>query len=292
MAIMRSVFYVPANNQKFIDKSPTLPCDIVTLDLEDSVPVTEKETARKMAAANLQKAAGGKAEVYVRLNGWHTGFTNDDLEAVVRPGLNGVTITKPRNVDDIRRLDWKLEEMEARHGMEPGSVKICALIETAMGVMHAYEICSGSPRMVSAIFGAVDYCNDMRIKMTNKGDEQYVARSTVAIAARAAGIVALDAPFADFSNLDAFIENTNDSRQLGFEGRMLIHPAQIEPANRVYAPTDDEVDFARKVCKVFEEEGLAKGVASVSYEGKMVDTPVYLSAKGTLERYQEIQAKA
>jgi citrate lyase subunit beta/citryl-CoA lyase len=273
MAIMRSVFYVPANNQRFIDKAPELPCDIVTFDIEDAVPPSQKETARKMTVDNLQKLAGGKAEVYVRINGWHTEYTNDDLEAVVRPGLDGVTLPKTRDLDDIKRLDWKIGEMEIRSGMPEGSVKISVLLETAMGIMNAYEILTGSKRIVSTFFGAVDYCADMRIRLTNKSAEQQVARTIVAIAARAANIVALDAPFADYSNMDAFIENTNDGRQMGFEGRMLIHPSQVEVANRLYSPTDAEVEEARKIVKVFEEEGLAKGLASVSFEGKMVDTP-------------------
>ena len=291
MAIMRSVFYVPANNQKFIDKVPELPCDIVTFDIEDAVPPSQKENARKMTVENLQRFAGGKAEVYVRVNGWHTEYTNEDLEAVVRPGLNGVTLPKTRDLDDVKRLDWKIGEMEYRNGMPEGTVKMSILLETAMGIMNAYEILKGSPRIVSSFFGAVDYCADMRIRMTNKAHEQEVARTTVAIAARAAEIVALDAPFADYSNMEAFIENTNDGRQMGFEGRMLIHPSQIEVANRLYAPTDEEVAYARKVVKVFEEEGLAKGLASVPYEGKMVDTPVYVNAQGVIERFEEIKAK-
>ena len=291
MALMRSVFYVPANNPKFIDKATTLPCDIVTLDIEDAVAPAEKEAARKLAAESFQKFAGLKAELYVRINSWATELTNDDLEAVVWPGLCGVTATKVRDADDIKRVEWKLYELEARRGIPEGTVKICALIETAMGVMNAYPICSASSRMVSAIFGAVDFCADMRVKLTNEGAEQLYGRSTVGVAARAAGITALDAPFADFSNMDAFTANTQESIQLGFEGRMLIHPSQIEVANKLYAPSEQEVEHARKVVKVFEEEGLAKGLAAVALDGKMVDTPVYISAQGVLARWTEIREK-
>ena len=291
MAIMRSVFYVPANNQRFIDKAPSLPCDIVTFDIEDAVPPSQKETARKMTVDNLQKLAGGRAEVYVRINGWHTEYTNDDLEAVVCEGLDGVTLPKTRDPDDVKRLDWKLSELEERRKIPAGTVKISVLLETAMGIMNAYPICTASPRIVSAFFGAVDYCADMRIRLTNKGMEQYYGRMTTAIAARAAGIVALDAPFASFSDMEAFEENTRDGIQMGFEGRMLIHPSQIEVANRLYSPTSEEVEQARKTVKVFEEEGLAKGLASVSFEGKMVDTPVYVNAQGVIARFEEIQSK-
>ena len=291
MSLMRSVFYVPANNQKFIDKALTLPCDIVTFDIEDAIAPSEKAVARKMAAESYEKFAGGSAEVYVRINSWPTEFTNDDLEALVWPGLNGVTATKVRDADDIKRVEWKLYELEARRNIPEGTVKICALIETAIGVVNAYSICSASTRMVSAIFGAVDFCADMRVTLTNEGKEQYYGRAAVGVAARAAGIVALDAPFADFSNLDAFAANTEEGKQLGFEGRMIIHPSQIEVANKVYAPSEKEVEHARKVVKIFEEEGLAKGLAAVALEGKMVDTPVYVSAKGVLSRHEDIMKK-
>jgi citrate lyase subunit beta/citryl-CoA lyase len=129
----------------------------------------------------------------------------------------------------------------------------------------------------------------MRINRTNEAPEQMVARTIVAIAARAAGIVALDAPFADYSNMDAFRKNTLDGRQMGFEGRMLINPSQVAVAHEIYSPTPEDLAHAEVIKKFFEEEGLAKGLAAVSLDGKMVDTPVYQSALNTLEFYDAIQ---
>lgn len=291
MKVMRTSLYIPANNPVFVGKCSKYPADNITFDIEDAVPPQEKANARKMASENLKAASANGAEVYVRVNGWHTEFTNDDLEAVVMPGLDGITLPKTRSADDVKRLDWKISELEARRGMELGSVKICVLLETAEGIMNAYDICKASPRIVGAFFGAVDYCCDMRITRTNLAAEQKVARTIVGIAARAAGILALDAPFADYSNMDDFRQNTLDGRQMGFEGRMIIHPSQISVAHELYSPTDDEVAHARKVKKFFEEEGLAKGLASVSMDGAMVDTPVYQSALNTLDFYESIQAK-
>ena len=184
--VMRTSLYIPGNNPRFIAKAPTSGTDIVTFDIEDAVPPQEKANARKMTAESLKMAAEGGSEVYVRINGWHTEWTNDDLEAVVRPGLNGITLPKTRNADDVKRLDWKISEMEYRYGMPEGSVKMSVLLETASGIMNAYEICTASKRLVSAFFGAVDYCADMRIKRTNLAAEQKMARSIVAIAARSA----------------------------------------------------------------------------------------------------------
>jgi citrate lyase subunit beta/citryl-CoA lyase len=274
-----------------VEKAPTIPADIITLDLEDSVPPSEKEAARKIIAENLRSAAGGGSQVYVRLNNWETGMTNDDLEAVVLPGLDGVTLSKTGCADDVKRLEWKLEELEQRRGIPVGTVKICMLLETAKGIINARESCMASARNVSAIFGAVDYCRDMRVKLTNEGEEQLWGRAVTAIAARAAGIVAIDAPFVAFQDIPAFERNVASGKQLGYEGRMIIHPSQVEPSNRLYAPDPADVEWARGVVKVFEEEGLAKGKAAVAFNGKMVDTPVYLNAKDILNSQAEIEAK-
>ena len=211
---------------------------------------------------------------------------------------DGVTFPEPENL-----LDWgpetngrsfvgqTLEELERRRGIPVGTVKISMLLETAKGIMNAYECCMASSRNVNAIFGAVDYCRDMRVKLTSEAVEQMWGRAKMAIAARAAGIVAIDAPFVAYQDIPAFERNVMEGKQMGYEGRMIIHPSQVEPSNRLYAPDPADVEWANGVVKVFEEEGLAKGKAAVSYLGKMVDTPVYLNAKDILAAQAEIDAK-
>lgn len=288
---MRSIMYIPGNNPKMVEKAPTIPADIITLDLEDSVPPAEKENARKLIVEKLKFAGSGGSQVYVRINNWETEMTNADLEAIVQPGLDGVTLAKTGHPDDVQRLAWKLEELERRRGMEIGTVKISMLLETAKGIMNAYECCMASPRNVNAIFGAVDYCRDMRVKLTNEAVEQQWGRAKMAVACRAAGIVAIDAPFVSFKDTEAFERNVMEGKQMGYEGRMIIHPSQVEPSNRLYAPDPADVEWAHGVVKVFEEEGIAKGKAAVSYLNKMVDTPVYLNAKDILAAQAEIDAK-
>jgi len=288
---MRSIFYVPAHRPDFVEKCPKYPADIITLDLEDAVPATEKENARKAAAANLKHVASGGAKVFVRINNWETGMTNDDLEAIVWPGLDGVTLAKCGCADDVKRLDWKLEELEQRRGIPVGTVKISMLLETAKGIQNAGECCLASKRNVNAIFGAVDYCKDMRVTLTNEGWEQLYARFKVGVACRTAGIAAIDAPFVDFKNIEAFEKNVRDGIQMGFEGRMIIHPGQIEPSNRLYAPDPATVEWARRIVTEFEQNGLAKGLAAITVDGKMVDTPVYLNAVDIVNRQKEIEEK-
>jgi citrate lyase subunit beta/citryl-CoA lyase len=238
----------------------------------------------------LKHAGSGGSTVYVRINNWETLMTNDDLEAIVHEGLSGVCLAKCGGADHVQRLDWKLEELERRRGLKVGSVAIQLLIETAKGVINAYPSAIASKRVNSLIFGAVDYTKDMRVKLTDEGEEQKYARAHNAVAARAAGCIAIDCPFVNFKDNEAFEKSTRYGRQLGYEGRMLIHPSQIEPSHKIYTPEPDDVEWAKGVVKVFEEEGIAKGSAAVSYKGKMVDTPVYDNARTILATIAEIAA--
>ena len=290
MPVMRSVFYVPGNNDKMIAKAPTTPADIITLDLEDSVPPAEKPRAREMVRENLKFAGSGGSTIYVRINNWETLMTNDDLEAIVHEGLSGVCLAKCGGPDHVQRLEWKLEELERRRKMPVGGIAIQLLIETAKGVIHAYPSAIASKRVNSLIFGAVDYTKDMRVKLTSEGEEQRYARRHTAVAARASGCIAIDCPFVAFKDLEAFEKSTREGRQMGYEGRMLIHPTQIEPSHKIYTPAPEDVEWAKGVVKVFEEEGLAKGMAAVTYLGKMVDTPVYDNARTILATMAEIEA--
>jgi len=290
MPVMRSVFYVPGNNDKMIAKAPTTPADIITLDLEDSVPPAEKPRAREMVRENLKFAGSGGSTIYVRINNWETLMTNDDLEAIVHEGLSGVCLAKCGGPDHVQRLEWKLEELERRRKMPVGGIAIQLLIETAKGVIHAYPSAIASKRVNSLIFGAVDYTKDMRVKLTSEGEEQRYARRHTAVAARASGCIAIDCPFVAFKDLEAFEKSTREGRQMGYEGRMLIHPSQIEPSHKIYTPAPEDVEWAKGVVKVFEEEGIAKGMAAVTYLGKMVDTPVYDNARTILATMAEIEA--
>jgi len=287
---MRSVFYVPGNNDKMIAKAPTTPADIITLDLEDSVPPAEKPRAREMVRENLKFAGSGGSTIYVRINNWETLMTNDDLEAIVHEGLAGVCLAKCGGPDHVQRLEWKLEELERRRKMRVGSIAIQLLIETAKGVINAYPSAIASKRVNSLIFGAVDYTKDMRVKLTSEGEEQRYARRHTAVAARASGCIAIDCPFVAFKDIEAFEKSTREGRQMGYEGRMLIHPSQIEPSHKIYTPAPEDVEWAKGVVKVFEEEGIAKGMAAVTYLGKMVDTPVYDNARTILATIAEIEA--
>lgn len=291
MAVRRSDLYLPANNEHMILKAPTLGADVITLDMEDSVPPAEKAVAREMVKKHIKGMSATGSEAWVRINAWDTDLTLADLEAVVVDGLDGITLPKCSGLADVRRLDDEITRLEKLRGLPVGKIKIAILIETALGVMKVDEAVGGSSRLVAVIFGAVDYTRDMKVTRTDKADEQFYARAKIGVAARAHGLVAEDAPFPNYADVEAFEENCRSGAQLGFEGRQIINPRQIPVAHKVYSPDPARVEWAKKITKVFEEEGLAKGSASVGYEGSMIDIPVYRDGLNILARQKEIEEK-
>ena len=291
MAVRRSDLYLPANNQHMIEKAATRGADVITLDMEDAVPMGEKAAAREMVKKYIGKMSENGAEAWVRINAWDTDLTMDDLDAVVIEGLDGITLPKCSGPEDVRRLDFVITDLEKKRGLPVGKIKMAILIETAIGVLNVGQAVWASPRLVAVIFGAVDYTRDMRVTRTDKADEQIYARAAIGVAARAAGLIAEDAPFPNYADDRAFEENCRSGIRFGFEGRQIIHPGQIPIAHRVYSPDPARVEWAKRITKVFEEEGIAKGSASVGLDGEMIDTPVYRDGLNILARQKEIEEK-
>lgn len=280
---MRSMLFVPAIVQRFIDKAPEAGADVICLDLEDSVPPDKKAEARPLARDAIAMMPRSGSALYVRVNSFSTGLAEDDLAEVVRPGLDGVVISKAESPDVIARTDALLAETEKQNGVAAGSVAIMPLIETAKGVMEAYDVCRASPRVSGAIFGAEDFATDMGIQRTAIGEEIYWARSLVAIACRAAGIAAIDTPAPNYSDEQAVIRDMKLARSLGYNGKLCIHPSQVPIANEIFSPGAEELAEALAIVEAFERDGLAKGLASIAIDGKMVDTPMYERAKRIVE---------
>jgi len=289
LVVMRSVMYTPGNNYRMIEKLPTLPADVMVLDLEDSVPPAEKETAKFMVRDAIPNVAKCGAYVYSRINDWRTGLTEGDVEAIVQDGLDGVVLSKTEGRDDVVRLDDKLTKLEKERGLKLGTVAIQCLIETAKGVVNAYESAIASKRVNSLVFGAVDYTRDMRITLTKEGGEILVARCWTAIVARAAGCIAIDPPYPAYRDAEGFIKDSRAGQQFGFEGRMLIHPSQIEPSHECYAPTKEQMEYAKEVVQVFEE-GMKAGSASVPLRGQMLDVAVYRTQRDVLAAAEAVEA--
>ncbi|MFH1330749.1 MAG: CoA ester lyase [Actinomycetota bacterium] len=278
---MRSVFFIPGGNERLLAKSPGIGADVVAFDLEDAVPLAEKPRARDLVRGRLKAVAPG-ARAYCRVNGWETGLTEADLKGVVHDGLAGICLSKCEGPDDVRRLDAALEAVEQRRGLTPGSVEVQLFIESAHGLVHAYDAATASARVRSLVFGSLDYARDMGLGLEGAAPGLAYARATLALAARAAGCLPIDHVYVDYRDLEGFESSTLEGRRLGFAGRLLFHPGQIEPCHRVYAPSADEVAWAQRVVVAFEVEALPGGLAAISFEGKMADLATYESARSIL----------
>ena len=281
MEPMRTLLSVPGNRQKMIDKARHLPADMLILDLEDSIPQAEKETARTMVQESIAGMALAGQQVFVRINSIASGLALEDLEAVIVPGIDGINQPKPAAASDVIEVADNIEWLERERGIEGGSIKLLPWVETAKGLLNAFEIASASPRVVGIVFGAEDFALDTGIMRTEGGDELLYPRTMVVIAARAAGVSAIDTPYNNFRDEAGLEREATLARNLGFDGKFLIHPDQIEPVNRIFRPTEEEIDRARQVVAAFEEAE-AKGLGATSLDGKMIDTPIANQARRLL----------
>lgn len=288
LELVRSILIFPANVGRFIERAPASGADAICFDLEDSVPPSEKEAGRQAASRAIAKMPPGGPLALVRVNGVHSGLLEADLVAAVVPGLHGIILPKAEGPEDVLRASHYIDILEYQRGIAPGGVWIIALIESALGVMRSFDICTASPRLAGALFGAEDFATGMGIERTTEGREVLWARSQLAIACRAAGISAIDTPAPGYSDIPALEADMRLARSLGYTGRLCIHPAQVPVANRIFSPSPAELAAARELVDAFEREALAKGRASIDIGGKMVDTPMYERAKRLLRRAEPL----
>ena len=283
MRIMRSWMFVPGHQQRMIDKAYGLKLDVAMFDLEDGVPPGEKNTARAMMAETLAHPSSGMLR-FVRIHPAGTKEMEVDLPAVIRPGLDGLTLTKVNCPEDVLRVSAVLDAREEGAGLQRGSVRLLATIESARGLVQAAAIAASSPRLVGLMFGAEDFAMDLgmfNVRQGEAGDFLY-ARSALVVAAVSEGLQAIDRVYLDIRNSAGLEKDTRLARDLGFTGKALIHPAQIEVVERVFRPTDAEVEYARRVVAAFETAEAA-GAGAVAVDGQMVDLPVVERARRALQ---------
>lgn len=285
MPLPRSFLYVPANREKFLEKALELPADAFILDLEDSVPLPEKANARRGVKAYAPKI--GDHRVWVRVNGLETGLARDDLDAVIGvQGMAGIFLPKVETPEEVLRWDTTIAALEKARGLAIGSTRLVLSLESALGVLNAYAMSVAAPRVASLSFGGAqdgDLNTNLGCTWSSDGPEMMTARGMALIAARAARFDSpLDGVFADVRDPEGFARDTALSRRLGYRGRKLIHPSQIEPCNRLYTPNQRELDYYARVLEAFEK-ALIQGRASTTVDGKMIDVAMATAARRILQ---------
>ena len=283
MKLRRSMLFVPGANAAMVSTSFIYQPDTIMFDLEDSVALSEKDSARMLVAHALQHPLYREMETLVRVNPLTSEYGLADLNAAVRAGASGIRLPKTDGAQDITDMETEIERIERDCGRKVGSTLMLAAIESPQGILAANEIAQASKRLIGIALGAEDYVRAMKTERSPEGIELLFARSTILHAARANGLMAFDTVYSDARNEEGFLREAALIKQMGFDGKSLINPAQIALIHNLFAPTQKEVDYAEKVIKAAEDAAKA-GFGVVSLNGKMVDAPIINHAQVVLER--------
>lgn len=277
--LLRSLLFVPGNNQRFLEKAKTLSADIVCFDLEDSVPLEEKNSARNLIKGILEKRSDYQSEIYIRTNSPVSGMISDDLTAIVQKGIDGIVIPKVNNVKEIKKIEKTLTGLEKKRKLKP--IELMASIESSEGVVNAYSIASSSKRISALVFGVFDLLNDLGVEYTKQAEGAKYARAKIPIDAKAAGKYALDAIWQDLNDVAGLEQDCVMAKNLGYAGKTIIHPNQIQTVHGIFYPTTYEIEWAKKVINAYESaKEKKKGATKV--EGKMIDEVHFKRAKALL----------
>lgn len=278
--LRRTMMFVPGNNPGMMADAHIYGPDSIMLDLEDSVTMAEKDAARLLVYQALKTVDYGNTEMVVRINPLNTPYGKKDIEAVVKAGVDVIRMPKTETAEEVVEVEREIERVERELGCV-GRTKIMAAIESTLGIVNAYAIATASPRMMGIALGAEDYCANLKTQRTPGGDELRLARETIVVAARAAGIDALDTVYSNLNDMETFRQEVEYIKTLGFDGKSIINPRQIEIINEVFAPKEKEITKARAIIAAIKEAE-AKGSGVIALNGKMIDRPVVIRAQRTI----------
>jgi len=289
LPVWRSLLYVPVNVERFVAKAHTRGADCVQLDLEDSVPTSEKDAARRLVPAAAKRVRQGGADVVVRINS-PMDVTVLDLDYAVCQDVDGIAVTKAQSADHIRQIDDHISRLESKRGLPAGHTRLIAMIESPAAFFHMPAIAAASPRLAAMNIGGEDFA--LETGMEPGEDTLLMPKQQMIFAARAAGIMPLGFidSLASFADVEAFARMVRRSRKFGFMGAGCIHPGQVPIVNEQYSPSAEEVAYATRIVKEHSVHAAA-GRASWSLDGKMIDVPVVVRAERLLERHAAIQAR-
>lgn len=279
--LRRTMLFIPGNNPGMLRDCYIYGADCIMLDLEDSVSIYEKDAARFLVYNALKTLDYGDVEVLVRINSLQDGGLAD-LEAIVPLGKAGIRLPKTETPEDVLACEREIERIERGHGLEVGSTSMMAAIESAEGVLNALAIARSSKRLIGIALGAEDYVTDLKTTRSAEGTELFFGRSMILHAARAAGIAAIDCVYSNVNDEEGLIEQTKLIHTMGFDGKSVINPRQIDPIHRVFTPSEKDIEKAVSIIYALEE-ARAKGSGVIALNGKMIDRPVVLRAVYQLE---------
>ncbi len=278
----RTMLYIPGNNPAMLIHGGTYGADSLLLDLEDSVALEQKDSARILVKNVLKNINFYDAEVCVRINHLDTPFGIEDLKEIIPLKPDAIRYPKTETIEDLKRLVTVMEEIEDQHNISHDEIKIHIMIETALGVQNVFEIAKLCHRLDAITIGGQDLTADMNIKSTKDGSGIDLARKMIVMAAKANKIDAIDTVFVDIDDEEGLRKETEKSKNLGFTGKAVINPRQIDIVHEVYTPTEQEIRKAYKIYKEFKKKK-KEGIGVFAVDGKMVDAPVIARAKYILE---------
>jgi len=273
--LLRSLLFVPGNNSRFLEKAKSLQADIVCFDLEDSVPLGEKKSARNLIKNALKNRSEYNSEIYVRTNSPASGMIPDDLLEIIQKGVDGIVIPKVNTASEIKKIEKTMLVLEKKRKLKP--IELMASIESTEGVVNAYSIASCSKRISALVFGVFDLLNDLGIEYTKKPEGAVYSRAKIPVDARAAGKYAIDAIWQDLDDITGLEQDSLVAKNLGYAGKSIIHPNQVDVVHKVFYPTSAEIEWAKKVMNAYNlAKKNKKGATTV--DGKMIDEVHYKRA--------------
>ncbi len=279
--LKRTSLYASGSNPVNMIQAAFYNEDCIVYDMEDSVPLSEKDTARLLIYNTVRYHRPANKYVIIRVNGIYSEFIEEDLEAAVRARPDAIRIPKVEYKEEAVRICNRITEIEKEAGLEVGKIEVWCNIESYLGMINAYEIATADPRIVALALGAEDFTASMKSTRTKAGLEIFYARNAILTACRHAGIEAIDAVFSDINDIEGLMEDTKLTKNLGFDGKTCVHPRQIDVVNSFFTPSAKEIKYALRVLEAVEE-GARQGKGAVTLDGGMIDKPMELRARTTL----------
>lgn len=289
--ILRSLIFVPSNSKRFIEKAKALNADIICFDLEDSVPFNEKTTARQAIVDVLAKKAEYRSNIYIRINSLESGLAFSDLKSIIQEGVDGIVVPKVNDKKEVNQIEHLTSSLEKERGIEKDSIKLMPSIESAKGVVNAHSIAKSVERINALVFGVFDFLYDMHLDYVEDDEVGYqYARAKIPVDARAAGVAALDGIWQKVHDIEGLRNDASIARRLGYSGKTIIHPSHIDPVHKIFMPSKNEIEWAKKVLQALREPmEMGDGKGAIKLEGKMIDAAHYKQAKAILNTIDELE---